>query len=81
VGDTTIYLGDIATVSDGFALQTNVVRQDGRRGVLIQARSVHHYYRTSGGVDWHRIIPVSDAYHLECAGSDGGPHVHGNRHR
>jgi multidrug efflux pump subunit AcrB len=35
VGSTTIYLRDVATVSDGFALQTNVVRQDGRRGVLM----------------------------------------------
>ncbi len=35
VGTTTIYLRDVATVSDGFALQTNVVRQDGRRGVLM----------------------------------------------
>jgi CzcA family heavy metal efflux pump len=35
VGSTTIYLRDVATVSDGFAVQTNVVRQDGRRGVLI----------------------------------------------
>src|SRR6516164_6384185 len=34
-GNTTIYLRDVATVSDGFAVQTNVVRQDGRRGVLM----------------------------------------------
>ena len=35
VGSTTIYMRDIATVADGFAVQTNIVRQDGRRGVLI----------------------------------------------
>jgi multidrug efflux pump subunit AcrB len=35
VGRTTIYLRDVATVSDGFALQTNIVRQDGHRGVLM----------------------------------------------
>src|ERR1700735_1357756 len=34
-GDTTVYLRDVATASDGFALQTNVVRQDGRRGALM----------------------------------------------
>ena len=34
-GSTTLYLRDIATVSDGSALQTNVVRQDGHRGVLL----------------------------------------------
>src|SRR6202012_2834471 len=35
VGGATIYLRDVATVSDGFAPQTNIVRQDGRRGVLV----------------------------------------------
>jgi len=35
VGAKTIYLRDVARVSDGFGLQTNVVRQDGHRGVLL----------------------------------------------
>jgi multidrug efflux pump subunit AcrB len=35
VGNTVIYLRDVATVSDGFAPQTNVVRQDGNRGALL----------------------------------------------
>jgi multidrug efflux pump subunit AcrB len=35
VNGTTIYLHDVATVSDGSIPQTNIVRQDGRRGVLI----------------------------------------------
>ena len=35
VSGTTIYLRDVATVSDGFQFQTNIVRQDGHRGVLI----------------------------------------------
>ena len=35
VGNSTIYLGDVATASDGFAPQINVVRADGRRGVLV----------------------------------------------
>jgi multidrug efflux pump subunit AcrB len=35
VNHTTIYLRDVARVSDGFAIQTNVVRQDGQRGVLL----------------------------------------------
>jgi multidrug efflux pump subunit AcrB len=35
VGDTVIYLRDVATVSDGFAPQTNIVRQDGNRGTLV----------------------------------------------
>src|SRR6185369_13707061 len=35
VNGTTIYLRDVASVSDGFQVQTNVVRQDGHRCVLI----------------------------------------------
>jgi len=35
VNGTTVYLHDVASVSDGFAVQTNVVRQDGHRGVLV----------------------------------------------
>jgi multidrug efflux pump subunit AcrB len=35
VNGATVYLRDVATVSDGFAIQTNIVRQDGHRGVLI----------------------------------------------
>ena len=35
VNGTTIYLRDVATVSNGFQFQTNIVRQDGQRGVLI----------------------------------------------
>ena len=35
VGNSTIYMRDVATVSDGFTPQTNVVRQDGQRGVLL----------------------------------------------
>ena len=35
VNGTTIFLHDVATVASGFQFQTNVVRQDGKRGVLI----------------------------------------------
>ncbi len=35
IDGTTVYLRDVATVADGFAPQTNIVRQDGRRGVLV----------------------------------------------
>jgi multidrug efflux pump subunit AcrB len=34
VGNSIIYLRDVATVSDGFAPQTNIVRQDGHRAAL-----------------------------------------------
>jgi CzcA family heavy metal efflux pump len=35
VNGTTIYLHDVASVSDGYQFQTNIVRQNGRRGVLV----------------------------------------------
>jgi multidrug efflux pump subunit AcrB len=35
VDGAMIYLRDVATVSDGFQVQTNIVRQDGHRGVLV----------------------------------------------
>jgi CzcA family heavy metal efflux pump len=35
VNGNVIYLRDVATVSDGFAPQTNIVRQDGNRGALV----------------------------------------------
>jgi multidrug efflux pump subunit AcrB len=35
VGNAVIYLRDVATVSDAYAPQTNIVRQDARRGVLL----------------------------------------------
>ena len=35
VSNATIHLGDIAHVHDGFAVQTNIVNQDGHRGVLL----------------------------------------------
>ncbi len=35
VNGATIYIHDVATVSDGAIPQTNIVRQDGHRGVLI----------------------------------------------
>src|ERR1700734_3537087 len=35
VNGAIVYLRDVATVSNGASFQTNIVRQDGRRGVLI----------------------------------------------
>src|SRR4029077_7589990 len=34
-GDGTIYIQDVAQVRDGYAVQQNIVRQDGQRGVLL----------------------------------------------
>ncbi len=42
VNGATIYLRDVAYVSDGFSPQTNIVRMDGQRGVLLSI------YKTGG---------------------------------
>jgi len=38
VNGATVYLKDIASVTDGSTPQTNIVRQDGHRGVLVTVR-------------------------------------------
>src|SRR5207237_3629754 len=35
VGNSTIYVRDVANVRNGFAPQTNIIRRDGQRGVLV----------------------------------------------
>ena len=35
VNGATVYIKDVAHVRDGFAVQSNIVRQDGRRGALL----------------------------------------------
>ncbi len=49
VNGSTIYMRDVAHVRDGFAPQTNIVRQDGVRGVLMSIYKtgfgVHHHHR------------------------------------
>ncbi|HLH40813.1 MAG TPA: efflux RND transporter permease subunit [Bryobacteraceae bacterium] len=40
VGNTTIYVRDVAHVRDGFTPQTNIVRRDGQRGVLLTIMKV-----------------------------------------
>ena len=35
VNGTTVYVRDVASVRDGFSVQTNIVHSDGRRGVLL----------------------------------------------
>ncbi len=40
VGNTTIYIRDVAHVRDGYSPQTNIVRRDGQRGVLLTIMKV-----------------------------------------
>jgi multidrug efflux pump subunit AcrB len=38
IGGGTIYIQDVAHVRDGYAVQQNIVRQDGQRGVLLSVQ-------------------------------------------
>jgi len=40
VGNTTIYVHDVAHVRDGFAPQTNIVRRNGQRSVLLTIQKI-----------------------------------------
>ena len=42
VNGTVVYMRDVAQVHDGYAIQTNVVRQDGTRSALISIRKTGH---------------------------------------
>ncbi len=42
---STLYMRDVAHIRDGFAPQTNIVRQDGNRGALMSI------YKNGSGVD------------------------------
>src|SRR6201998_3864218 len=57
VGDTTIYLRDVATVSDGFAPQTNIVRSDGKRGVLVSVLKAGGASTTDGVKGFRQLLP------------------------
>jgi multidrug efflux pump subunit AcrB len=52
VGNAVIYPRDVASVSDAYAPQTNIVRQDGRRGVLISVLNTAHV--VSRNAEWHK---------------------------
>jgi multidrug efflux pump subunit AcrB len=42
VNGTVVYMRDVAQVHDGYAIQTNIVRQDGTRSTLITIRKTGH---------------------------------------
>ncbi|HEU0121482.1 MAG TPA: efflux RND transporter permease subunit [Bryobacteraceae bacterium] len=57
-GGTPIFIRDVAQVSDGFSPQTNVVRQDGRRGSLITVFKSGNASTISVVEDVRKMLPV-----------------------
>jgi hypothetical protein len=55
VNGTVIYIRDVAHVRDGFQVQTNIVRQDGRRGSLLSV------YKTGEASTLDIVRQVRDA--------------------
>ncbi len=54
VNGATVYLRDVAYVSDGFSPQTNIVRMDGQRGVLLSV------FKTGGASTLDIVQRLSD---------------------
>ncbi|SHJ55634.1 efflux RND transporter permease subunit [Paraburkholderia terricola] len=61
VNGATTYLREVAHVRDGFSPQTNVVRQDGRRGVLISVLKNGNASTLSIVDTLHRLLPAARA--------------------
>src|SRR6202790_3331768 len=53
----TIYLRDVANVRDGYAVQTNIVRQDGQRGVLLTVQKSGNASTLSIVSDIYKALP------------------------
>src|SRR5579872_4681587 len=53
----TIYIRDVANVRDGYAVQTNIVRQDGQRGVLLTVQKSGNASTLSIISDIHKALP------------------------
>ena len=58
VNGATTYLREIAHVRDGFSPQTNIVRQDGRRGVLMSILKTGNASTLSVVNAVHKLLPV-----------------------
>ena len=66
-GGTTTYLRDVAYVRDGFVPQTNIVRKDGARGVLLSVLK-------NGGASTLDIVDNLKAMLPRVAGAAAGRH-------
>src|SRR5580698_189767 len=53
----TIYIRDVANVRDGYAVQTNIVRQDGQRGVLLTVQKSGNASTLSIISDIYKALP------------------------
>ena len=53
----TIYIHDVANVRDGYAVQTNIVRQDGQRGVLLTVQKSGNASTLSIVSDIYKALP------------------------
>jgi multidrug efflux pump subunit AcrB len=61
VNGATTYLREVAHVRDGFSPQTNIVRQDGRRGVLMSVLKNGNASTLSIVNGLHKLLPTARA--------------------
>ena len=87
VGSSTIYLRDVAHVRNGFAPQTNIVRHDGLRGVLVTVLKagsastldvVNGIRDDSSACRGHAAAPAKSS--AACGSIDLRPRRHERRH-
>jgi multidrug efflux pump subunit AcrB len=60
VNGATTYLREVAHVRDGYSPQTNIVRQDGRRGVLLSILKAGNASTLSVVNAVHRLLPIAE---------------------
>ncbi len=69
INGTTIYIKDVAHVRDGFSPQTNVVRANGQRGVLMSI------YKSGGASTLDVVTRVKDILHYYSSALPEGLHL------
>ena len=75
VNGSTLYMRDVAHIRDGFAPQTNIVRQDGNRGALMsiykngKASTLQIVKGIKGIVEQARRLCLRNSRSLPCSTS------------
>ena len=66
----TIYVRDVASVSDGFSPQINIVRMDGQRGVLVTIYKTGNASTLDVVKDIYAKLPQIAAWPAAATGDD-----------
>ena len=70
IGSTTIYVKDVAWVRDGFPPQTNIVRVNGQRSVLLTIQKAGRCFDLESDCG-HQVAASADRHHGSSAVENG----------